>query len=88
MGVFNSYSPGRCGSNFKHVISEHMLWINKFMGTSCENALRWMPQTTFDDKWTLVQLVALSWIGDKPLLPEPVLTKIAGILCCLKVTLS
>ena len=34
--------------NFKRVISEH-----RFVNTSCELALRWMPQNTFDDKSTL-----------------------------------
>ena len=34
-----------------------MLWI-KFMSASCEIALRWMPQNTFDNKSTLVQVMA------------------------------
>ena len=33
----------------------HMLQI-KFMGTSYEIALRWMPQKNLDDKSTLVQV--------------------------------
>ena len=33
-----------------------MLWI-KFMITCCEIALRWMPQNTFNDKSTLVQIM-------------------------------
>ena len=33
-------------------------WI-KLMSTSCEIALRWMPQNTFDDKSTLVQVMTL-----------------------------
>ena len=37
----------RCGSNFKRLISEHMLWI-KFMSTSCVITLMWIPQNTFD----------------------------------------
>ena len=41
----NSLAPGRCGSNFKSVIYEHMLWI-KSTSTSCEIALRGMPQNT------------------------------------------
>ena len=45
----NSLAPGRYGSNFKIAIPEHMFWI-KFMSTSWEIALRWMPQNTFDDK--------------------------------------
>ena len=54
----NSLVPGRCDSNFKSAISEHMLQI-KFMSTSCEIALRWIPQNTFDvDKSSLVQLMA------------------------------
>ena len=36
---FNSLSPRGCGSNFKSVISKHMLLI-KFMDTSYEIALR------------------------------------------------
>ena len=41
----NSIAWGRCGGNFESVISEYML---KFMGTSSNIALRWMPQNTFD----------------------------------------
>ena len=37
---------------FKSVISEHMLWI-KFMSSSCEVGLMWMPQYTPDDMSTL-----------------------------------
>ena len=57
MERLNSLAPGRCGNHFKSVISKHMLWI-KFMGTSCEIALRRMPQNTFDNKPTLVQVMA------------------------------
>ena len=46
--VVNSLTPGRCGGNFKDVISKHMLWI-KFLSTASDIALRWMPQITFDD---------------------------------------
>ena len=58
----------------KHVISEHMLWI-KFMGTSHEITLRWMPQNPID-KSTLVQVMA--WLTPEVIkpLPKPVLTKI------------
>ena len=52
---FNSLLPGRYGNNFESKISRHLLWI-KFMSTSCEIALRWMPQHI--DKSVLVQLMA------------------------------
>ena len=53
-----SLVPGRCGSNLKkNGIFENMLWI-KFMGISCEIALRWKPQITFDDYSTLVLVMA------------------------------
>ena len=57
--ILNSLAPGRCGSDFdfKSIISENMLGI-KFMRTSCEIALWWMPQNTFDGKSTLVQIMA------------------------------
>ena len=42
---------------YKSVISKHML-RNKFMSASCEIALRWMPQNTFDDNSTLVEVTA------------------------------
>ena len=54
--TINSLAPGRCGSNFKYVLSKHMLQI-KFMST-CEIAVRWMPKNAFDDKATLVQVMA------------------------------
>ena len=44
--------------NFKSIIFQHVLWI-KFMSTSYEIALKWMPQNQFDDKSTLVQVMAL-----------------------------
>ena len=37
----NSVATGRCGSNLKSILSEHMQQI-KFLGTTCEIALRWM----------------------------------------------
>ena len=43
---FNSLTPGRCGGNLKHVISQHMFLWN--------GALRWMSRNTFDDKSKLV----------------------------------
>ena len=53
----NSLAPGRCGRNFQSVVSEHMFQM-KFMSTSCEIADRSMPQNTFDEKSTLVQVMA------------------------------
>ena len=50
----NTLATGRCGKYFKSVTSEHMLWI-KLRSVSCDVALRWMPQNTFDDKSTLVK---------------------------------
>ena len=55
---FNSLAPGRCGSNFKSVISKHIIWWINFMSTSCEIVLKWMPQNTFNEKSTLVQITA------------------------------
>ena len=46
------------GSNFRRDIFKHILWI-KFISTSCEFALRCLPQNTFDDKSTLFR----SWLG-------------------------
>ena len=54
---FNSLALGTCGSDFRSVISECILWI-KFMSTSCEIALRWMPWSTFYDKSILIQVIA------------------------------
>ena len=47
----------RCGSNSKSVLSEHMLWMI-FRSTSCEVALKWLSVSTFDDKSTLLQVMA------------------------------
>ena len=52
-------------------LSEHMLTI-KVMSTSCEIALRWVVQNTFDDVGSGNGLVPS---GNKPL-PEPVLSQI------------
>ena len=60
----------------KSIISKHMLRIKsmphnhmvmafiKFMGVSCEIRVRWMPQNTFDDQSTLVQVMA--WCHQAP----------------------
>ena len=48
-----------CGRNFKTTFSKHMLQM-KFMSSACEITLRWMPQKTFEVKWTLVQLMTAS----------------------------
>ena len=52
-----SLVTGRYGSNHKTVISEHTLRIH-FMDT-CEIALMWMAQNTYDNKSILVQVMAL-----------------------------
>ena len=54
----NLLVPGRRSSNFKTVISKHML-RNEFMSSSCEFYIRWMPQNAFDDKSALVRI--MSW---------------------------
>ena len=53
----NSLAPGRCDNSFKSAISKGMLEI-KFISTSCETALRCMPQNTFVDNSTLVQVMS------------------------------
>ena len=50
-------APGRCGNGFKSVISKHMLWIT-FTSSSCEIALRWMPENAFYVKSTVAQVMA------------------------------
>ena len=52
----NSLTYGRCGSNFRRIISEHLLHSN-FMTISWRIALRWMLHN-FNDKSTLVQVMA------------------------------
>ena len=59
----NELTYGPVGS-YKSVISERMSWIN-FMSISCQITLRWMPQNTFDDKSTLVQVMA--WCRQAPI---------------------
>ena len=54
---FNTLAPGRYRSNLKRVISEHLLRIN-IMSTSLEIPLGWMLQSAFDDKSTVVQVMA------------------------------
>ena len=71
-----SLAPGRCGSNSKSVIFEHMLLI-KFVSTSCEISLRWMPQNAFEDNSPLVEEGnGLVPSGNKPL-HQPMLTQIS-----------
>ena len=46
----NSLAPGRCGSSFKIVTSEHMLQTKhaKLLSSSSEITFRWMPQNSFE----------------------------------------
>ena len=53
----NSLPTGRCGNILYSEISDRRLRI-KFMSTSYDIALRWMPQNIFHDKSTLVQVMA------------------------------
>ena len=55
--IYQPINPGRCGSNHKSVICEHISRI-KFMGTSCEIDFWWMPQKTTDYKSILVRVMA------------------------------
>ena len=57
--ALKSLVTGRCGSNFKIVIFEDILHI-KLLCSAREIALMWMPQTIFDDKSTLIQIMAWS----------------------------
>ena len=59
----NSLVPGRCGNDFKSVISRHMLLIES-MKIACEIAPRWMTQITCEDKSILVQVMA--WCCEAP----------------------
>ena len=69
-------APGGCGSNF---------WtLFMFINTSCEIALRWLPQNTYDDKSNIGSGNGLVPSSNKPL-PLPVLTQ---IYCRHKVTMS
>ena len=52
-----SLAPEWCGSNFKSIILEFILQ-NSSWGISCEFALRWMQQKSFDDESTLVLVMA------------------------------
>ena len=54
--VNNSLVPSRCGNDFKSMISRYILQVTS-MKTSCETALRRIPQNTFDNKSTLVQVM-------------------------------
>ena len=67
-------------------------WI-KFVSTSCETPIRWMPQNTFDDKSTLYQVMGwhhqatshyLSQCWPRPLLPYDIARhNELHFLCCL-----
>ena len=59
LNVLNSLAPGRYENNFEIVISEHMLRIKSLI-SSCEIALRWMQQNTFDNKSTLFKVTVMA----------------------------
>ena len=77
----NSFSPGRCGSNFYQCIFIFKLNLQiDIMSTSCETALRWVPQNPIDEKSTFVQVMVwcckatshyLSQCWPSSMLPRP-----------------
>ena len=74
MPSINFINLWRCGSNFRRLISEHMLWI-KFMSTFCEIVQK---SNEYHDKSALVK--TMDWwhqapSGTKPL-PSPMLINI------------
>ena len=70
--MYNSLALGRCDSNFKTVIFK-LIIQNRSLDTSCEIALRWMPQnfTNGKDNFDLDNGLVLF---EKKLLTEPMLT--------------
>ena len=54
---FNSLTPGRCSYNLKSIIFKFKSRID-ISSTSCEIALRFMPEDITDIWWTLVQVMA------------------------------
>ena len=55
----------------------------KFKGTSCEMALKWMPQNTFDENQHLIRLwpgairhQAITWPNVDPHLQRPVASEL------------
>ena len=59
----------------------------KFVSTSCEIAVSWTPQNTFDDKTTMVEVMAMVPSGNKRLL-GPVLIQIYDTIWCHWATMS
>ena len=55
--ISNPLPTVRYGSNFKSVVFKHMFRI-KFVSTSSEIALRWIPENTFEGKSTMGQVMA------------------------------
>ena len=59
--IVNSLTPGRCGSDFQRVIFK-LIMQNSSLGTHCEIALRWMPQSLINKKSTTQHWFRL-WLG-------------------------
>ena len=55
--LVNSLPCVGCGGNYESLVSEHMLQL-KFMNISWVIALRWQPQSIFDETSTLVLVMA------------------------------
>ena len=75
------WPPGRWASNFKSVISEHMLWI-KFMRISYMKSLSGECHRTL---WWWVNIVSGNGLvpsSNKPNLPELMLTQISVPIRC------
>ena len=64
--------PRLCDSNFKSILFKLILQIRS-LGTTCEIALRWMPQNLTNEKSKLVQVLAWCHQATSPYPSEPTL---------------
>ena len=70
----NSLAPGRCCSNFNSILFK-LVMQNSRWGTHCRLTFRWIPQSLYNKKSTLVQVMAWCHHATSPL-TEPMLTQI------------
>ena len=71
--LLNTLRPRQNGGHFTDDICK-CIFLNEKVFILIWNSLKYIPQGPYDNKWTLIQVMAWRPIGDKPL-PEPMLTQ-------------
>ena len=85
--IFNRLTSSRPGQNGCHFVDDDfwciLILLNEIVCILFKIWLKFVPKGPIDNKWALVQIMAWSRIGDKPL-PEPMLIQFTDAYTCMR----